>query len=247
MRRARFVFITLLLAATLPSATMANSASPTLTNIPPVPKSIANACGDLQPTLAAVRVVIENTSQVANDAGMNALGLGTFSRTMHYRVVEDDFANATKQIEPALDATSDLQVAIDDMPDGDQKTTAAEVAKSYDTSLRNIKDYTQAALVFERAAWARVNAKARMWGWGGYANNRNLSDKEQSADQARTVLDSQADEVKDAERSLKLPEHHWSRMCGTSLYDDTTRRQASEPTPGASSTPSPAPSPTTKP
>lgn len=243
MRAIRLALIALLATSTvaLPSFGLADSASPNLTALPPIPKHIENICTDLQPSLLAIRTVIVHTSGVAADAGMNALGLGTFSAPRHYRVVEDDAINTQKQLDPALDATSDLQVAIDDLPNSDQKSIATDVTKAYDDSLRETQRYTQAALVFERAAWGRAKTKAQSWGWGGYANRRNENDREMSADQARQVLDSESNSVKDVARNLKLPEHHWLKTCGTALVpEDDTRRQASSPdeTPNPNGAPS---------
>jgi hypothetical protein len=168
---------------------------------------------------------------------MNAVGLGTFSAPRHYRVVEDDAINIQKQLDPALDATTDIQVAIDDLPAGDQKTLASDVTKAYDDSLRETQRYTQAALVFERAAWGRAKAKAQAFGGGGVFQ-RNANDREMSADQARQVLDSESNDVKDVARNLKLPEHHWAKTCGTPLWqDENPRVQATPEPPGSTGVP----------
>lgn len=201
--------------ALFPIAAAADSAAPALQVIPEPPSPVKSVCADLQPSFVAIRATIDSASHAASDAGMNAKGLGFWSANRHFRTVEDDYIAVTKLLAPALDATSSVPIWLDPVADGPDKKAASELGDGYEASLRSIKRYVTAALVFERAAYGRRAQQSAALGGGlyGAVASANANNREMSADEARTILDSQEDLIADSSRILKLPEFHWSKAC----------------------------------
>lgn len=179
------------------------------------PKSVSDACAQLGGTFAELRTAIDITGAQSAAAGGNAGGLGYWSPNKQFRSVEDNFIVVNKMLEPSLDEVTDLPIALDQTPVSAAKTAALGLADAYEKSLRQIKQYALAAVVFERAAHGRRKAQIETLGLynGNYSQNRNRNDREMSADQARAILDGESSDVKDASRQLKLPEYRWQHAC----------------------------------
>jgi hypothetical protein len=184
----------------------------------PVPSAVSNICTDLEPTLAEVRTAIDITGKQAFAAGQNAKGLGYFSPSKHFRSIEDNDIVVNKVIEPSLNEVTDIPIAVDSQPDGPTKAAALELATAYEGSLRTIKRYSHASLVFERAAHGRKKEQMASFAGGG-AQDLNRNNREMSADEARSILDDQSSGVGDAARQLKLPEYHWHKACAFPTVD----------------------------
>lgn len=182
----------------------------------PTPKTVGNACADLAPTFAELRHAIDTTGAQAAAAGQNAVGLGYWSGNNQFRSVEDNYIVVNKVLEPSLDEVTDIPIALDRTTAGAAKSAALELADAYEKSLRHIKLYAHAAVVFERAAHGRRKAQSQSFGLYSGSNNRNVNDRELSADQARAILDEQSSDVRDASRALKLPEYRWHKACDDS-------------------------------
>lgn len=181
-----------------------------------MPKAVTNVCTDLGPTFKELRAAIDITSVEAAEAGENVRGLGNNSPNKHFRSIEDNYIVINKVLEPSLDQVTDLPVALDSAKNDPAHDAAASLADACEKSLRKVKDYSQAALVFERAAYSRRTATAQSWGGFGIVGAitaKTTSDRERDADQARMTLDSASSDVKDASRSLKRPELEWRRVC----------------------------------
>ncbi len=178
------------------------------------PQTITNPCVDLAQTFVELRAAIDITGAQSAAAGGNAIGLGYFSPNKHFRSIEDNYIVVNRVLEPTLDEVSDIPIVIDQVPDSPAKVAALGLAESYEKSLRQIKQYAHAAVVFERSAHGRRNAQASSFGlYSGGAEKRNANDRELSADQARSILDGESSDVKDASRVLKLPEFRWHKAC----------------------------------
>jgi hypothetical protein len=179
----------------------------------PVPQSVTNPCVELAQAFVELRSAIDITGAQASAAGQNAKGLGYFSSNKQFRSVEDNFIVVNRMLDPSLDQATDVPIAVDQAPAGPGKDAAIELSAAYEKSLKQVKQYALAAVVFQRSAYGRRNAQSKTLGLYSGAEKRNANDREMSADQARAILDGDGSDVKDASRVLKLPEFHWRKAC----------------------------------
>lgn len=215
----------------IPNLASADNASPTIPKILEPQSPISNVCTQIQPTIASISEIIEMAAHTASDAGMNSRGLGLNSPGKHYRSVEDDSIAQNKMLNPALDEISNFPIWLANSPDSDMKQKTLALGIAYDKTLHALRQYTDAAVISERANWGKRNA----WGNHGYGlvgamvSMRNYSDRSIDADKAREILDSEDDVVSDTARNLKLPEFQWSLACNVpykpTLSSEQIRKQ----------------------
>lgn len=179
-------------------------------------KYISNPCLLAQPLLEW-RAQTFKMGKLASDAGNTALRLRSTRRSRPYKYIEKTWFEISRNIDPTLDALTDVPLQLYQAPDTRQKESAIDLASAYQTALQQILDYTHSALYYERmenslgVQWLRSNTALHLGSVStGVANDVSKS----AADTiSRNQFDGKFLEVYNALLATKLPEHRYAKYC----------------------------------
>jgi hypothetical protein len=173
--------------------------------------TISNPC-----TLAAhffdIHKSIVQLGNETRDMGNTALRLRQTSRWLPYKRIENEWLDITGRSNTLLNTLSDFPVELDQASDGEKKDAALQLTAAYQNALGGFIDYARSALYFEntenKMAFGFQSQFLRFGLFGGaVATNRDNI--------AHANFDANTPKANEALRLIRLPEHHYARLCNT--------------------------------
>lgn len=196
-----------------------------------LPLTPAASSSAVSPCSLANKFVMMHTqivqlAQEGNDAGLTSTGLHHRSSSRAYKRVEQETAEVNDRGEAILDSLAYLPVLLENAPSqGGKKDAALTLATTYRDAVEGILSYVAMAVYYERAENSvSMNdfSLAHTFNFGvSKANTKATGDT-----YARAMFDAKATAVRDAVRSIILPEYRYQMFCKMSFSPNATKRQA---------------------
>ncbi len=186
-------------------------APPSAPSAAPTEADIANPC-ELSSRFIALHTEIIRLDHEAVDTGNEALRLNHTSMSRPYRDIERKWADVAHRSWPIVQKLYDIPLDLDDLPGTPQKRVALELNTAYQTSLKQVMDYTRSAVYYEHAE-NMVSTYVPAFLPTTFAFGINSLPQILSATQARTFFEWKTTEPVDAIGTLNFPEYLYAKTC----------------------------------